>query len=77
MLLKIRLRLVIGTIIAINWVLSKLTSYICSKNLVDLMESSQGDVDLVFVFKEPECSLDICLDQDENNRAYLRTWQTR
>lgn len=65
--------MLINSIIAVNWVLSKLTKAL-SNETIGLLSAIK---DNVIVISEPNCNLDNMLDNDTNTRKELSTWTYR
>lgn len=70
---NIRVRVLVNSIIGVNWVLSKLTTAL-SKETVGLLSQIKKNV---VVITDPECNLDNMMVNEINTRESLNTWVYR
>jgi|LauGreDrversion4_2_1035121.scaffolds.fasta_scaffold95079_2 hypothetical protein len=74
MVSRIRIVLLVNSIIAINWVLSKLTLVLAHESITKLNMNAE---DLHIKIYDERCYLDDCFDEEGNGRASLSMWQHR
>jgi hypothetical protein len=73
MVTNIRVRILVNSIIAVNWVLSKLTRALAEET-VDILSAIKSNV---IVIADPSCNLDSTMDNETNTRKSLNTWVYR
>jgi hypothetical protein len=74
MVARIRIYLLVNTIIAMNWLLSKLVLLLASESVLGLAATVE---DNHIVIKSNYCYLDDCFDDSGNGRQSLSMWKYR
>lgn len=74
MLVRIKLILLVKSIVAINWLLSQLTTALVKESIIQIADTN-SPARLIFI--DEKCYLDECYDEDVNGRASLSMWKYR
>lgn len=79
MVRRVRILLLVKSVIAVNWVLSKLTFLLAHESVMQLMKQyPNGEFDdKKIIIRDQFCYLDDCFDDSGNGRQSLSMWQYR